>query len=268
MDGWVKLYRKILDNPVICKDGDYLAVWIYLLLKATHKEVPKVFKGEKIILKQGQLITGRKVISEKLSIQESKVTRIINSFIFEQQIEQETSNQNRLITILNWHLYQESEQQLEQPMNNERTTDEQPVNTNKNERKKEYKEDINTYVKISELYNSICLSYPRLTKLSEKRKKTIKARMNTYTVEDFKALFELAESSPFLKGKNNRNWSATFDWLIADANMAKVLDGNYNKEKEQTNGTKPVPREPNLSYAEQLLASGYIPKDHGENPFG
>lgn len=37
----------------------------------------------------------------------------------------------------------------------------------------------------------------------------------------------MAEASNFLKGQNNRNWSATFDWLIKDANMAKVLDGNY-----------------------------------------
>jgi DNA-binding MarR family transcriptional regulator len=130
--GYVKLYRKLLTNPVICKDGDYLSVWIYLLLKATHTEYPDMFKGQKIILQPGQLITGRKKIAEKLSISESKVTRIINKFIFEQQIEQQTSNENRLITILNWKEYQGSEQQTEQPVNNHRTTSEQPVNTNKN----------------------------------------------------------------------------------------------------------------------------------------
>lgn len=133
MDGWVKLYRKLLENPVVCKDGDYLAVWIYLLLSATHKEYPTNFKGKKIMLQPGQLITGRNTIHEKFkNISESKVTRIINSFIFEQQIEQQASNQNRLITILNWSEYQISEQQTEQPANNHRTTSEQPVNTNKN----------------------------------------------------------------------------------------------------------------------------------------
>ena len=25
-----------------------------------------------------------------------------------------------------------------------------------------------------------------------------------------------------------RNWSANFDWLIKDANFAKVLEGNYS----------------------------------------
>lgn len=87
---------------------------------------------------------------------------------------------------------------------------------------------------IRELYNSVCGSYPRLGKMSEARKKAVRARLRAgYTVEDFKRLFEMAEASSFLKGQNNWNWTATFDWLIADANIAKVLDGNY-KDKPQS----------------------------------
>lgn len=95
-------------------------------------------------------------------------------------------------------------------------------------------------VEIQELYNTICKSYSRLTVLSDARKKSIRARFNSgYTVEDFKRLFELAESSNFLKGANDRNWCATFDWLIKDTNMAKVLDGNYSdKERTDNKGNK------------------------------
>lgn len=95
------------------------------------------------------------------------------------------------------------------------------------------------YELIARMYNDTCVSFPRLTTLSDARKKAIKARLNTYTIEDFKRLFELAESSTFLKGGNSRNWSATFDWLIKDSNMAKVLDGNYNdKAKAQETNKK------------------------------
>ena len=132
MEGWIKIHRKILENPIIFKDSDYLAIWIYLLLNATHKEVPALFKGKKIILKPGQLITGRKSISYQLKISESKTYRVINEYKSEHQIEQQTSNHNSLITILNWDKYQQIEQQNEQPVNNQRTTSEQPVNTNKN----------------------------------------------------------------------------------------------------------------------------------------
>ena len=57
---------------------------------------------------------------------------------------------------------------------------------------------------------------------------TIKARLKTYSVADFQTMFEKAEASDFLKGKNNRNWSANFDWMIKDANMTKILEGNYD----------------------------------------
>ena len=134
MEGYIKLYRKLLENPIVCKDGDYLAVWIYILLNATHKEMPSIFKGNKIILKPGQLLTGRKAIGAKLKISESKVHRILKCYESEHMIEQHTSNQNRLVTVLNWELYQGSEQQNEQQMNNQRTTSEQRVNTNKNDK--------------------------------------------------------------------------------------------------------------------------------------
>ena len=87
------------------------------------------------------------------------------------------------------------------------------------------------YQLIVDMYNDTCVSFPKLKSLSDSRKKAIKARLRTYTVDDFKALFEKAEASSFLKGSNDRNWSANFDWLIKDSNMAKVLEGNYDDKK-------------------------------------
>lgn len=85
------------------------------------------------------------------------------------------------------------------------------------------------YSKIKELYNAICTAYPKCTAMSDARKKAIAARMHSgYTVEDFRRVFEKAQASSFLKGGNNRNWRASFDWLLKDSNMAKVLDGNYD----------------------------------------
>ncbi|MDU7339341.1 MAG: phage replisome organizer N-terminal domain-containing protein [Clostridium sp.] len=93
------------------------------------------------------------------------------------------------------------------------------------------------YSDIQNLYSSVCVSYPKVTRLSEARKKAIKARwVSGYGLDDFKALFEKAEASSFLKGKNDRNWQANFDWLIKDANMVKVLDGNYDNKGGQIGG--------------------------------
>lgn len=96
------------------------------------------------------------------------------------------------------------------------------------------------YSKIKELYNSICTAYPKCTAMSEARKKAIAARIHSgYTVEDFQRVFEKAQASSFLKGSNNRNWRASFDWLLKDSNMAKVLDGNYD-DKGQTTPHNPA----------------------------
>lgn len=84
------------------------------------------------------------------------------------------------------------------------------------------------YQEIVKLYNETCVSLPAVHSLSDARKKSIKDRLSTYSVDDFSTLFKKAEASSFLKGKNNRNWQANFDWLIKDGNMAKVLDGNYD----------------------------------------
>jgi hypothetical protein len=143
-DGWVKLHRKLLDNPIVCKDSDHLAVWMYLLLNATHAEYDTTFEGKKITLQAGQLKTGRQKIGAVMRITESKVQRILKLFENEQQIEQRTDMQSRIITILNWNEYQKNEQRNEQGLNNDRTTSEQRVNTNKNV-KKEKNVNKNTY---------------------------------------------------------------------------------------------------------------------------
>jgi hypothetical protein len=158
--GWIKLHRVILENPIVCKDSDYFSIWCYLLLNATHKEQNKIFKGKKIILKKGQLITGRKVIGKQFNITESKVQRVLKKLEIEQQIEQQTSNANRLISIVNWENYQSVEQQSEQPVNNQRTTSEQPVNTNKNDKnEKNEKNDKKREVKTPVEFETISKEY-------------------------------------------------------------------------------------------------------------
>lgn len=92
---------------------------------------------------------------------------------------------------------------------------------------------------IVNLYHTTCVSYPKVKTLSDARKKAINARLKCYSIDDFKTLFEKAEASDFLKGSNDRDWSANFDWLIKDANMAKVIDGNYdNKDKSHAGSSK------------------------------
>lgn len=95
------------------------------------------------------------------------------------------------------------------------------------------------YDGIMNAYNTTCISLPSIKSLSEARKKAIKARLNAYTMEDILEAFRKAEASDFLKGRNDRNWQANFDWIIKDANLAKILDGNYDNKSNRKTANKP-----------------------------
>lgn len=97
------------------------------------------------------------------------------------------------------------------------------------EKEKEKELERIDYQKVVNMYNDTCVSFPRIRTLSENRKKAIRARIHQgYTYDDIQEAFTLAEQSSFLKGGNDRNWSATFDWIMKDANLTKILEGNYN----------------------------------------
>ena len=93
---------------------------------------------------------------------------------------------------------------------------------------------------VVELNHSICVSYPKIRSLSDARKKTIKARLKSYNLDDFRTLFENAEASSFLKGSEG-GWKASFDWLIKESNMLKVLEGNYTDKPKRYGYKEKVP---------------------------
>ena len=97
------------------------------------------------------------------------------------------------------------------------------------------------YQQIADLYNETCVSFPRVIKLSEKRKKAIRARLKTYTLEDFKTVFEKAEASDFLKGGGEKGWRADFDWMITDKYMPRILEGTYDNKNPQESSTPSKP---------------------------
>jgi len=111
------------------KDCDHLALWTYILLHATHDNIDVIFAGKRRTLKAGEFTTGRNKVAKDLSMSSSKVQRILKTFESEQQIEQVTDMKCRLIKVINWESFQESEQVIEQQVNKYRTSSEQVVNT-------------------------------------------------------------------------------------------------------------------------------------------
>lgn len=143
MEGWISLYRKLLNASWFNK-SEYVHLWIYLLLKANHQDKEIYIGNEKVIVKRGQLLTSRNKLAEVVHVNENKIYRILKCFENEQQIEQHKTKKYTVISIVNYDMYQKGEQESEQQMNNKRTTNEQQMNTNNNDNKDII--DINNYI--------------------------------------------------------------------------------------------------------------------------
>lgn len=118
--------------------------------------------------------------------------------------------------------------------------DKNRLEEDKNKNRIDKEKDIIPYEQIIDLYHSICVSLPKIIKLNDTRKKSIKARWNEYKdIQVFKDLFNMIEESDFLTGRNTSGWQANLDWIMKGNNMVKILEGNYkNKPKAFNNVTQ------------------------------
>jgi hypothetical protein len=260
MEGWIKIYKKLSEKAYYSKDSEKVHVWIHILIKASHQDREEMFAGKAIICQPGQFTTGRKQLSTETGISESKIERILNYFEkIEQQIEQQKSSTNRLITILNWEQYQVSEQQIEQQSNNDRTTSEQQSNNDrttseqqsnndrthsKNIRIKEYKNKRNKEEGKSE--NPI--SHP--PKSFEERTKIfydeIAAFSGTYPKEMLRSFFnywsEMSRDGKKMKFEKEETWE-----------LAKRLQTwQRNEEKFNPKAVTQTSTQPILPYYKKL----------------
>lgn len=121
MDGWVKLYRKIIEWEWF-KTPNMVHLFLYLLCKANHSEGK--WQGE--MIKKGQLITSRKTIRKETGISEQSIRTCINKLKSTNEITIKSTNKYSIITINNYESYQNinesTNQQSNQPTNQQLTS--------------------------------------------------------------------------------------------------------------------------------------------------
>ena len=160
-------------------------MWIVLLLKANHKETKMIWNNNLIVIKEGQFITGRKELSKASGIPESTIEDILKYFEISEQIQQQKTTKYRLITIINWKDYQNTD--------NKATTKQQQSDTNKNDNKDKNdtipetsSEDIPLIIKAFELLNPASKKfYGNIT-----QRKACKMLSETYGLERVIAVIE------------------------------------------------------------------------------
>ena len=92
------------------------------------------------------------------------------------------------------------------------------------------------YNRIVDLYHDCCPSMPKVIKLTDARKKTIRARLKECGEDQLVSAFTRAENSDFLRnGKGTWN-GANFDWIMNERNLINILEGKYdNRQPDNIN---------------------------------
>lgn len=252
MNGWIKLHRKMLDNPVVMNSPENLALWVYLLLNASHDEHYTMFGGKKIALQAGQLATGRKKLAKILHCNEYKIERILSCFESERMIAQtQKSGVGRIITITAWSEYQIDAQTNAQTLHELCTNSARTLHT-KQEREegKEEKEisssssdDVVDAPQLSidkkqiiGLWNGLSsFGIQPIRSIDGKRADNTRARIRQYGMDGFEEAIDNVRHSDFLQGIST-GFVLTYDWFIKPSNFPKVLEGNYNRQRQKAAG--------------------------------
>ena len=106
------------------------------------------------------------------------------------------------------------------------------LNTNNTHRNETEKFDCQ---EVADAFNETCVSLPRVTKLTDKRKKAIKSILKKHSLAELKNIFKKVEYSSFLNGSGGKWSGATFDWLLKESNLIKVIEGNYDDKGKYNN---------------------------------
>ena len=155
MDGWIKLHRQLVEWEWY-KDEKVKSVFIHLLIKANHQDN----RWQGIVVKKGQVITGRKVLAEELGLSERSIRTSLNKLKSTNEIAIKTTNKFSLITIVNYDFYQGENNKTtnktankvtnDRPSNDQQTTTNKNDNNDKNEKNiiiKPTLEEIDNYIK-------------------------------------------------------------------------------------------------------------------------
>ena len=107
--GWVKVHRSLLEKPIWTEaTPEQKVILVTLLMMATHAERQWEWKGAQYALKPGQMITSLQSLEQKCgkSVSIQKIRTALKRFVRYGFLTDESTNQSRLITIVNWDVYQ------------------------------------------------------------------------------------------------------------------------------------------------------------------
>lgn len=166
--GWISLYRKVQAHWIWNdKPFDKRSAWIDLILLANHEDKKIVLGNEIIEVKRGSFVTSEVKLSDKWGWSRSKVRSFLELLENDKMIAKESDNKKTTISIVNYSVYQDSENnKANNDLDNEKTSKKHQkdtsnnINNINNKNNNTYMSDSNEYRLAAYLYKYILKNNP------------------------------------------------------------------------------------------------------------
>jgi len=152
--GWIKLYRCLLEDPIWqCSTNEQKVILVTLLLMANHAEKKWQWQGRPYQCQPGQMITSLNSIRNKCGkhISQRNIRTALKRFERFGFLTNQSTKQNRLITICNWSNYQNTidlnDKRTDNPLTDDQPTPDSRLTPNKyvkNEKNLSLREDVSS----------------------------------------------------------------------------------------------------------------------------
>lgn len=153
MEGWVKLHRKIIENPLWTSEPFTKGqAWVDLLAMANHKDDKIFINGQWLEIGRGQLHTSELKLAARWKWSKNKVTRFLDALKMDGMLLKNSATggatNGTTLTLVNYGFYQGGEttdEPTDEPTNGQRTNQrtDNGRNINKNDKNvKNVEEDI------------------------------------------------------------------------------------------------------------------------------
>lgn len=97
---------------------------------------------------------------------------------------------------------------------------------------------------------------PQVQKLTDKRNTAIDKFIKEFTEEQFEQICQIANSTDFLIGKNDKGWKADFDFLMRIDKATNIIEGKYNNTKGE------IKEEEKQEELKEIDISGLTPEEY------
>lgn len=266
--GWIKIYRQLLEKPIWQESTpEQKVILITLLSMANHEKKEWEWQGKPYKTIPGRFITSLEKIKSKCGkgISVQNVRTALKRFEKYEFLTSESTNKNRLITIVNWEIYQSRESDSTKELTSNQQATNKQLTTNKNDkeikndkniknktlssqtRKKRVYDPASNYYQLAErLFKQICqnqeIKEPNLQRWADDIRKMIE--IDKRTEDQVSRMIDWSQKHVFWSTNilSARKLREKYDTMAGQANREYKQTGTgYQSTAHKPIRTEPVP---------------------------